>query len=136
MLQNNYHWPAPVNTMQRQYTLAASHKSPRDFHIHGACSAVRPASMEAWAAGQPAPQESYGSQPVDPQSPTITAAQEEAERAGFSRDHSNFRTPVGRFQQSPSVPLLPSCCAAVNATGHLCCLPADVMCSVPAAAQA
>ena len=108
MLQNNYHWPAPVNTMQRQYTLAASHKSPRDFHIHGACSAVRPASMEAWAAGQPAPQESYGSQPVDPQSPTITAAQEEAERAGFSRDHSNFRTPVGRFQQSPSVPLLPS----------------------------
>ena len=57
MLQNNYHWPAPVNTMQRQYTLAASHKSPRDFHIHGACSAVRPASMEAWAAGQPAPQE-------------------------------------------------------------------------------
>ena len=47
MLQNNYHWPAPVNTMQRQYTLAASHKSPRDFHIHGACSAVRPASMES-----------------------------------------------------------------------------------------
>jgi hypothetical protein len=72
---------------------------------------------------------------MDPQSPTITAAQEEAERAGFSRDHSNFRTPVGRFQQSPSVPLLPSCCTAVNATGHLCCLPADVMCSVPAAAQ-
>ena len=52
---------------------------------------VRPARVRAksMAALQPAPQESYGS-PADgstlPQSPTITAAREEAERAGFSRD--------------------------------------------------
>jgi len=143
MLQNNYHWPAPVNTMQRQYKLAASHKSPGDFHIHGACSSCEGASKKhgrhCSLHRRPG---SYGS-PADgstlPQSPTITAAREGGKRQSAQGFPGIIVTsePLSAGSSNPLLfPCCHPCCAAVNATGHLCCLPADVMCSVPAAAQA